>query len=154
MDSVYLNIICGAVMGFGIGLALPKMQIIRLLSSIVTNKSPKMVLVVRTDLKMGKGKIASQCAHAAIQCYKTGSKTQESLLSAWVLCGQPKVVLKADSEEELQNLQKKSKSLGLINCVIHDAGRTQLVPGTSTVLGIGPGPATEVDLVTSHLKLL
>ena len=115
MDSVYLNIICGAVMGFGIGLALPKMQIIRLLSSIVTNKSPKMVLVVRTDLK---------------------------------------IVLKTDSEEELQNLQIKSKSLGLINCVIHDAGRTQLVPGTSTVLGIGPGPATEVDLVTSHLKLL
>lgn len=30
--------------------------------------STKMVLIVRTDLKMGKGKIASQCSHAAILC--------------------------------------------------------------------------------------
>lgn len=141
-------------MGLGIGLALPRMLTVRSLVSAVTSKSPKMVLVVRSDLKMGKGKIASQCSHAAIHCYKTGLKTQENVVSMWVLCGQPKVVLKTDCEEELQVLQEKSKSLGLINCVICDAGRTQLKPGTSTVLGIGPGPAEEVDLVTSHLKLL
>jgi len=154
VDLACSNFVYGAVIGFGVGFALPRMQIIRSIMSSVKCKSPKMVLVVRNDLKMGKGKIASQCAHAAIQCYKTGSKTQENIVNMWMLCGQPKVVLKIDSEEELKTLQEKSRSLGLINCVICDAGRTQLTPGTSTVLGIGPGSTEEVDLVTSHLKLL
>ena len=30
----------------------------------------KMVLVVRTDIGMGKGKACAQCAHAAVACYK------------------------------------------------------------------------------------
>lgn len=149
-----LNFICGVAVGLGIGILLSRMQIVRALAALVTNKSPKLVLVVRGDLKMGKGKIASQCAHAAIQCYKTGSKTHQNVVSTWLLCGQPKVVLKTNSENELEILQEKSESLGLITCVIRDAGRTQLVPGTSTVLGIGPGPVEEIDSVVSHLKLL
>ena len=37
------------------------------MSKIVDNK---MVLVVRTDIGMGKGKACAQCAHAAVSCYK------------------------------------------------------------------------------------
>lgn len=44
------------------------MKLLQYTKSILTTK---MVLIVRNDLKMGKGKIASQCAHAAILC-KTG----------------------------------------------------------------------------------
>lgn len=34
----------------------------------------KLVLVVRTDLGMGKGKIAAQCGHASLACYKRALK--------------------------------------------------------------------------------
>lgn len=60
----------------------------------------KMVLVVRNDLKMGKGKAAAQCSHATLGCYKTALKSPR-LLSYWEDNGQPKVVLKCEEEKEL-----------------------------------------------------
>ena len=33
-------------------------------------------------------------------------------------------------------------------------GRTQVDPGTITVIGIGPGPTEMVDSITGHLNLL
>jgi PTH2 family peptidyl-tRNA hydrolase len=32
-----------------------------------------------------------------------------------------------------------AKSLGLTLSLVQDAGRTQIAPGTKTVLGVGPG---------------
>ena len=32
-------------------------------------------------------------------------------------------------------------------------GRTQVDPGTVTVIGIGPGPTEMVDSIVGHLKL-
>jgi len=40
-------------------------------TSIATGET-KMVLVVRSDLKMGKGKIGAQCGHAVLGAYKKG----------------------------------------------------------------------------------
>lgn len=53
----------------------------------------KMVLVVRNDLKMGKGKVAAQCAHAAVAAYKQARK-HPGVLKAWENCGQTKITLK------------------------------------------------------------
>ncbi|KAA3672542.1 peptidyl-tRNA hydrolase, PTH2 family [Paragonimus westermani] len=99
----------------------------------------KMVLVVRTDLNMGKGKIAAQCSHAALDCFQYAQEQNPSLLAAWEEQGQPKIVLKSDSLQELELLSTKADSLGLVNSIIHDAGHTQVAAGTATVLGIGPG---------------
>ncbi|XP_012380241.1 peptidyl-tRNA hydrolase 2, mitochondrial [Dasypus novemcinctus] len=113
----------------------------------------KMIIVVRNDLKMGKGKVAAQCSHAAVSAYKQIQRRNPELLQQWEYCGQPKVVVKAPDEEALGELLTHAKMLGLTVSLIQDAGRTQIAPGSRTVLGIGPGPADLIDKVTGHLKL-
>lgn len=54
----------------------------------------KLALVVRNDLKMGKGKAAAQCSHAAVMAYKKAKKKTPLILKEWSDCGQPKIVLK------------------------------------------------------------
>ena len=38
-------------------------------------------MIVRTDIKMGKGKIAAQCCHAAIGAYKQADKEKNKVKS-------------------------------------------------------------------------
>ncbi|EGG08857.1 uncharacterized protein MELLADRAFT_104740 [Melampsora larici-populina 98AG31] len=120
----------------------------------------KLVLVVRTDLGMTKGKIAAQCSHATLACYKALRKGNPSLLKHWEYTGQAKIALKLEStdgtseEDEMLLLKAKAKSLGLCARDIQDAGRTQIAAGSRTVLGIGPGPVALINQVTRHLKLL
>ncbi|OBZ83896.1 Peptidyl-tRNA hydrolase 2, mitochondrial [Choanephora cucurbitarum] len=114
----------------------------------------KMTLIVRSDLGMTKGKIAAQCGHATLACYKAAKKSNPKLLRAWEYSGQAKVALKCDNEDKLYEFQAVALSLGLPAQVIQDAGRTQTAPGTRTVLGVGPGPAELIDQVTGKLKLL
>jgi PTH2 family peptidyl-tRNA hydrolase len=114
----------------------------------------KLVLVVRTDLGMTKGKIAAQCSHATLACYKALKAANSPVLARWERLGQAKVSVQVKSEEELLVLQAQAVSLGLCAKVIHDAGRTQIASGSATVLGVGPGPRSVVDQVTGGLKLL
>ncbi|KAK7704749.1 hypothetical protein SLS57_010373 [Botryosphaeria dothidea] len=120
------------------------------------NEECKLVLVVRTDLKMGQGKVAAQCGHATLACYKAFLRQapDSPVLRRWERYGQMKVALKCTSEEEMELLQAQALSLGLCAQIIHDAGRTQIAAGSATVLGIGPGPVSVVNQVTGHLKLL
>ncbi|XP_071480145.1 peptidyl-tRNA hydrolase 2, mitochondrial-like [Diadema antillarum] len=123
-------------------------------SSVMSeNGEYKMVLVVRNDLKMGKGKVAAQCSHATLGCYKKGLRIKPDWVKNWELDGQPKVVLKVQDEQSLQVLSGQATRKGIPTSVIQDAGRTQIAPGTKTVIGIGPGPAELIDEVTGDLKL-
>ncbi|KAH9434487.1 hypothetical protein MCOR02_006488 [Pyricularia oryzae] len=120
----------------------------------------KLVLVVRTDLGMTKGKIAAQCSHATLACYKvlsraaTKSDAAARLLRRWERMGQAKIALQVKSQEELEELQGVAHSLGVTAEAIHDAGRTQIAAGSMTVLGVGPAPKSLVDQITGKLKLL
>ena len=54
----------------------------------------KMVIGVRTDLKLSKGKTAVQVAHAAVACALKAKKHHKIVFSNWYNEGQKKVVVK------------------------------------------------------------
>jgi PTH2 family peptidyl-tRNA hydrolase len=114
----------------------------------------KQAIVVRQDVRMGKGKLAAQVAHASLSAAEEAMRRHEDWYSEWKDEGQKKVVLKVQSEEELRELLKAAKSARLPAALIEDRGLTQLEPGTVTCLGIGPGPDGEIDALTGRLKLL
>eukprot|EP00040_Diaphanoeca_grandis_P032020 m.192945 g.192945 ORF g.192945 m.192945 type:complete len:207 (+) comp32488_c4_seq3:89-709(+) len=114
----------------------------------------KLVILVRTDLKMQKGKIAAQCGHATLGCYKVARRHQPKVLRQWEAFGQAKVALKVTTDEELEKIMVNARNAGLIAVPIRDAGRTQIAAGSRTVLGIGPAPKSVIDKYTNHLKLL
>ncbi|KAL2346950.1 hypothetical protein Fmac_000950 [Flemingia macrophylla] len=114
----------------------------------------KMVLVVRQDLKMKSGKIASQCAHAATGMYAELMQSDQYLLRQWEQCGQPKIVVTCRNQQEMNKLKETAESIGLPTFVVADAGRTQVLAGSKTVLAVGPGPKSAVDSVTGRLPLL
>ena len=111
----------------------------------------KQVIAARRDLKMGKGKLAAQVAHASLLAYEQAKKKRPDWVDEWERSGSGKIVVWVADEAELLALQQKVRQLP--NALVRDAGRTQLEPGTVTCLGIGPAPDTEVDKYTKHLKL-
>jgi peptidyl-tRNA hydrolase, PTH2 family len=117
----------------------------------------KLALVVRTDLDMGRGKIAAQVAHAAVAATLAnlrGPSLGRASLRRWLEDGQPKVVLRATSAEHLAEIVQQAQLAGLTVELVRDAGRTQVTPGTLTCCAIGPAEAGEIDAVTGALALL
>ncbi|CBY08165.1 unnamed protein product [Oikopleura dioica] len=119
---------------------------------IIPGDEYKMVLCVRMDLKMGKGKMCAQCGHAAVGAVRTASVRVPNQLRRWEQYGQPKIALKVPTEDEMDILKAKAMSLNLNFCVIKDAGRTQIAAGSKTVLAIGPGPQSLIGTEHTLLK--
>jgi PTH2 family peptidyl-tRNA hydrolase len=111
----------------------------------------KQVIVIRSDLKLSRGKTAAQACHASVT---SALKSDKIIMKKWESEGQKKVILKARSLEELLELKKKCEKLGLKHSIISDAGHTELSPGTVTALGIGPDEESKIDKVTGSLPLL
>ncbi len=118
----------------------------------------KMVILVRNDIKMGKGKIAAQVAHAAVtlvlNILSSSNRKWNEWLNQWISEGQPKIVVKVNSLEDLITRIENAKQLNLSTAIIEDAGKTQLEPGTITCGAIGPAPDEIIDKITGDLKLL
>ncbi|KIL71042.1 hypothetical protein M378DRAFT_155991 [Amanita muscaria Koide BX008] len=102
---------------------------------------------------MTSGKVAAQCGHATLACYKALTKKNLKLVQHWERTGQAKIALKANSEEQLMELEAIAKSLNICARSIRDAGHTQVESGTRTVLAIGPAPVELVNQVTGKLRL-
>ena len=113
----------------------------------------KQVILMRSDLKMSVGKIATQAAHAAMRGFLMSYDIKQDVVEDWLEEGGKKVVLKVTSEEMLNQIIDKSRSAGIHVCTINDAGLTQIAPGSLTCACIGPDVSADIDLITGDLKL-
>lgn len=111
----------------------------------------KQVIVVNEALKLPRGKLAAQVAHASVASLLGANGDQQK---QWFEVGMPKVVLTGDNEEEVTELYQKAVDAGLPAHIIKDAGRTVVAAGTLTCVGIGPAAKEDIDRITGHLKLL
>ena len=112
-----------------------------------------MVVVVRTDLGISKGKMAAQAAHAAVSCALKSKKSDSSNFKKWFDEGQKKVVVKGQNESTLRDLQQHAREVGLVSSLVTDAGLTEVPAGTVTCLGIGPAADSEIDSITGDYPL-
>lgn len=129
-----------------------------------TEGDVKQVIVVRRDLQMRKGKIASQVAHAAMMFLVDNDESQRSdelvikltpVEAMWLTGSFTKIVVGVDSEEALQDLIFKAEMSDVEVHSIVDAGKTEFdgVP-TLTCAAFGPCTAEELDKITGNLKLI
>ncbi len=111
----------------------------------------KQVIIIRTDLKMGKGKMAAEAAHASLAAFL---KSNEDDRKVWVEGGMKKIVLKVETEKDLVSTYNKLKKERLPAELIADRGLTQISPGTKTAVGCGPVEEKKIDRITGKMKLL
>lgn len=120
----------------------------------------KMMIVMRRDLKMRKGKIAAQAGHACIEAVLMALAKEDRMadlvltsegmllrdggkpstpLSDWFQYGCAKVCVYVNSEEELLAIAGKAEEKGILAAVITDAGMTEFhgIP-TKTCLALEP----------------
>ena len=120
-------------------------------------ESFKMVLVVNSDLKMGVGKVAAQVGHAVLALYRllnSGRSDEDKTgLEEWERNGAKKIVVKGKDAAHLIELKRLAGKFSLPSLVVQDAGRTQVEPGSLTVLAVF-GRCKDVDTITGQLKLL
>jgi PTH2 family peptidyl-tRNA hydrolase len=111
----------------------------------------KQVIVVNEALRLPRGKLASQVAHASVAALLNAPR---EAIEHWLKVGMPKVVLRGDDASHLAALEQQANDAQLPTALIHDAGHTVVDPGTVTCLGIGPASEEAVDAVTGALRLL
>ena len=60
----------------------------------------KQVILVRQDLKLPKGKLAAQAAHASVEAVL---RSDEEMVKRWRMEGMAKIVIKVKDEKELSS---------------------------------------------------
>lgn len=107
----------------------------------------KMVLCVNQELKMGKGKVAAQCCHAAVGVVQKFRRRVPSWFKAWEQGGQAKIALKVDSAARLLDLANAGECPGCLlawchtplqcfrrkACILHDCIMQRDIDGTFCV---------------------
>ena len=80
----------------------------------------KQVVVVNQALKLPRGKLAAQVAHAAVAAFLEAG---EEARQRWLAQGMPKVVRQGEGEEKLMKLFARAQAQDLPARLIQDAGK-------------------------------
>ena len=64
------------------------------------SEPPTMAFLCRADLQLSAGKLAVQCAHAAIGSLKQAKKTHSRMVQRWQETSSRKICLSVDDEED------------------------------------------------------
>jgi peptidyl-tRNA hydrolase len=108
---------------------------------------PALIYVVRAEVMKSMGKAMAQAGHAALMCADVFAEAYAPAWAAWRAQGRPGAARLA-SEDAWQRLKAE------VDCVaVVDAGLTQLVPGTETVLALPP-LADQTALVAALPRLV
>ena len=112
----------------------------------------KQIIVLRTDLKMRRGKEIAQGAHASMKA--TLENMSDPFVKKWLSGPFAKIAVGIDGEKALLDLVEAARSAGVVSALIQDAGRTEFkgVP-TYTAAAIGPGDPDDIARLTGQLKL-
>jgi peptidyl-tRNA hydrolase, PTH2 family len=131
--------------------------------------APKLVIVVRKDLNMRKGKIAGQTGHAVegfmlaygeFKTLESGAVEFRTKLrpieAEWLQSPlKTKIVPYVNSEQELRDLIDQAVKQGIRVHPVVDAGLTEFKGiSTLTCAAFGPDLASVLDPITGHLPLL
>jgi PTH2 family peptidyl-tRNA hydrolase len=134
----------------------------------------RQTIIWRKDLKVRKGKLAAQVAHASlngflalmrkIYCHDDyGNKwikldTEfglDSYIGLWLEGNYTKIVLGCEDEQELLELYQNTLNANLPVVLITDNGLTEFNGvKTNTCIAIGPYDKEEIDKITRHLQPL
>lgn len=129
----------------------------------------KQVIVYRRDLKMRKGKIAAQVAHASLQVFLDRSSIAPAGahlpnlwmvglnedMKTWIEGLFTKVVLSVESDAELVQIYESAVKAAIPVSKIIDLGKTEFhgIP-TLTTVALGPARSSLIDMITGKEGLV
>jgi PTH2 family peptidyl-tRNA hydrolase len=137
----------------------------------------RQVIVVRKDLSMPTGKLAAMVAHASMSFITSKIEFIEAWQDIGKICievtsdqyqwlteldpgleeiGQisfAKIVLAANSEEELQQIYDEAYKSELETHKVYDSGYSHNPAGTFVAVAIGPNWPDKLFAITGHLKV-
>ena len=123
-----------------------------------------MVIAVRKDLSMRKGKLAAQVAHASMKFLTDNNESERGdelyvKLSpeetVWMTGSFTKIVVGVESQDALEHLMFLAQLEGIEAHSVVDLGKTEFngIP-TLTCAAFGPCEEEQLNKLTGHLKLL
>src|ERR1035437_4871922 len=112
----------------------------------------KMIIVMRKDLNMRKGKMVAQGSHSAVGLVLENLESEN--VKSWLKSSFKKICVSVNSEEELLAIVSKAKNAGLMTKLIRDLGHTEFKEPTLTCAAIGPAKDLDLKPITGQLPLL
>jgi PTH2 family peptidyl-tRNA hydrolase len=114
--------------------------------------SVAMVLLIRQDLKMRRGKMGAQFGHGSLGAFLKVAKHYPPLGMAWAEGNSIKKFFYVPNQDEMERIEELARERGYLTKIIADAGRTQIEAGSLTVLAIAPVPLDDVKTLVQGLK--